>query len=611
MLTSKKILTLGLVLAILLGGLGFLGNRGFTFAANAANTPVSYFGEMVVSGNHINGSKTNAPMQVQGMSFFWSNWSGQYWNAAIVDRMVDEFKCEIVRAAYGVDDQGNPYNPADEDKVREVVREAIKKGIYVIIDWHSHGAYKNPSAAKDFFSKMAREFGGNDNVIFELFNEPTQVSWGTVKSYAEQVIPVIREYSNNLIVVGSPTWSQDVDAAANDPIRAANIAYTLHFYAGTHKQYLRDKGNNAMQRGLALFVTEWGSCNADGNGGIDYASTSDWQNWMNQNKISSCNWAINDKAETSSIFSGSGLSEAGNYLKSIFDAHSKTAVWRGRGQDSTNTTTIKALANGKYVCADADHKGVLIGDRSVADTWEKYEKIANNDGTISLRSLVNNKYVCADLNEDSKLIARSDSIDTWEKFKVVNMGNGNIALQALANNKYVSCDLDRGAALYANRDNPSTWETFILSNAALNGVYKITCKCSGKVLDVQDCSTADGAKLQQWTGGNGDNQKFRVEMQADGYYKITVQHSGKVLDVPSGASNNGVQLQQYSDNGSAAQRWQIIDDGNGYYKVISKASGLAMDVASASTADGAAVQQYTDNGTDAQRWSFAPVSGSN
>jgi hypothetical protein len=266
--------------------------------------------------------------------------------------------------------------------------------------------------------------------------------------------------------------------------------------------------------------------------------------------------------------------------------------------------TIKALANEKYVCADTNIQGTLIGDRSVADTWEKYEKIANNDGTVSLRSLANHKYVCADLNQDGKLIARSDSIDTWEKFKVVAMGNGNIALQALANHKYVSCDLDRGAALYANRDNPSTWETFALSNNGLNGVYKITCKCSGKVLDVKDNSTADGAKVQQWTGGNGDNQKFRVEMQADGYYKITAQHSGKALDVPYGTSNTGVQLQQSSDNGSDAQRWQISDDGNGYYKVISKASGLAMDVASASTADGAAIQQYTDNGTDAQRWSF-------
>jgi hypothetical protein len=284
--------------------------------------------------------------------------------------------------------------------------------------------------------------------------------------------------------------------------------------------------------------------------------------------------------------------------------------------------TIKALANEKYVCTDTNIQDALIGDRSAADTWEKYEKIANNDGTVSLRSLANNKYVCADLNQDSKLIARSDSIDTWEKFKVVAMGNGNIALQSMANSKYVSCDQDRNAVLYADRNNPSTWETFTLSNSGnnpnpepnpnsgLKGIYKITSKCSGKVLDVKDNSTTDGAKMQQWTGGNSSNQKFSVEMQEDGYYKITVQHSGKVLEVPYGTSNTGIQLQQSSDNGSSAQRWQIIDDGNGYYKVISKASGLAMDVASASTADGAAVQQYTDNGTDAQRWSFTLASNS-
>jgi endoglucanase len=461
MLKIKKIIIFLIVLSILLGGLG---NGSLTLAADATeNTPVNYFGEMVVNGNHINGSKTNAPMQVKGMSFFWSNWSEKYWTAATVDKMVDEFQCEVVRASYGVDDQGTPYNYADEEMVRTVVRQAINRGIYVIIDWHSHGAYLNTSAAKDFFNKMASEFGGYDNVIFEVFNEPTQIPWETVKSYAEQVIPVIRQYSNNLIVVGTPTWSQDVDVAANNPIQASNIAYALHFYAGTHKQYLRDKANIAMQKGLALFVTEWGSCNADGNGAIDYASTSEWQSWMNQNQISSCNWAINDKAETSSIFNSSGLAEAGYYLKSIFEEHAKTAVWRGGG--GTAYITMKALANEMYVCADTDIQGTVIGNRSAADTWEKYQKITNSDGTISFRALSNNKYVCADLDQGSKLIARSDVIDTWEKFKVVDMGNGNIALMALANNKFVCCDLDQGSVLYAKRDSINgAWEAFTLEN---------------------------------------------------------------------------------------------------------------------------------------------------
>lgn len=459
MLKTTKLLNLVLASSILLVSLG---TGRTTLAATGANTPVDYFGEMKVNGNHINGAKTNAPMQVQGMSFFWSNWSDKYWNSATVDRMVDEFKCEIVRASYGVDDHGTPYNYSDEDKVREVVREAIKKGIYVIIDWHSHGAYENPSAAKDFFSKMASEFGGYDNVIFEVYNEPKQISWGTVKSYAEQVIPVIRQYSNNLIIVGSPTWSQDVDAAANDPIHAENIAYTLHFYAGSHKQSLRDKGNYAMQKGLPLFVTEWGTCNADGSGAIDYASTTEWQNWMNQNSISSCNWSINDKDETASIFNNSGLTESGNYLKSIFEDHSKIAEWRRQG---ATYQTIKASANGRYVCTDNNLNGTVVGDRTTADTWEKYEIINNSDGTISLRSLANNKYVCVELNQDCKLVARSTSIDTWEKFKVVDMGNGKVALQSLSNYKYVCCDTDKSNILYANRDKADTWETFTFEKA--------------------------------------------------------------------------------------------------------------------------------------------------
>ncbi len=145
---------------------------------------------------------------------------------------------------------------------------------------------------------------------------------------------------------------------------------------------------------------------------------------------------------------------------------------------------------------------------------------------------------------------------------------------------------------------------FFTYNNIANGTYKITSKVSGKVLDVKDNSTADGAKMHQWTNYDANNQKFKVEATGDGYYKITAVHSGKVLDVPNSSTSTGVQLQQWPDNGSNAQRWKIEDMGGGYYKVTSKVNGLAMDVSASSTADGAAVQQWTDNGSDAQRWSF-------
>lgn len=144
-------------------------------------------------------------------------------------------------------------------------------------------------------------------------------------------------------------------------------------------------------------------------------------------------------------------------------------------------------------------------------------------------------------------------------------------------------------------------------NIVSGGVYTLTSKASGKVLDVVDVSTSDGAKMQQWTNYSASNQRFKVESTGDGYYKLTAMHSGKVLDVPSSSTASGVQLQQWTDNGTNAQRWMLVDAGGGYYKLVSKASGLVMDVASASAADGAAVQQWTDNGTDAQKWLFTKV----
>ncbi|WP_310550605.1 glycoside hydrolase family 5 protein [Paenibacillus glufosinatiresistens] len=339
-------------------------------AAVSASNPVSYYGEMKVKGNKLYGSKTNRPMMVKGGSFFWSNWSGSFYNVSTVDRMVNEFQAEIVRAAYGVDESGTPYNTSDESKIRAVADAAIAKGIYVIIDWHSSRAQNNVGAAKDFFSRMAKQYGSYDNVIFEIYNEPVQTSWAQVKSYAEQVIPVIRQHSDNLIVVGTPNWSQDVDQAADSPITSsANIAYTLHFYAGTHFQGLRDKANYAMSKGIALFVTEMGFINADGDGAINYSSTNQWLDWMNQNQLSWTNWAINDKAESASIFNTDGsLTASGNYLKSILAGHAPYSEWRQSGSNGGGSGSALTLYDFEGSTQGWSGANVSAGPWSV-DEW--------------------------------------------------------------------------------------------------------------------------------------------------------------------------------------------------------------------------------------------------
>jgi endoglucanase len=176
--------------------------------------------------------------------------------------LVDEFKSEIIRLPLGIDDGGTPYNWNDEKLVRSMIVHARKRGIYVIVDWHSHGADKNVNAAKEYFGRIAKDYGKYDNVVFEIFNEPINQTWEQVKSYAEQVLPVIREHSDNLVLVGTPMYSQQFGWAAGNLLNDKNVAYVLHFHAKSHTGWLRTEGNTALNSGKCLFVSEWGATHA-------------------------------------------------------------------------------------------------------------------------------------------------------------------------------------------------------------------------------------------------------------------------------------------------------------------------------------------------------------
>ena len=262
-----------------------------------------------------------------GNSFFWSQYAPAYYNRATVAWLKQDWGTTIVRAAMGIEgSHGYLADPSSNRQlVTTVVDAAIEEDIYVIIDWHSHNAENNTTAAVDFFRNMAQLYGNNNNVIFEIYNEPVDSSWPTVKQYSETVIQAIRnEGADNLIVVGSPTYSQDVDIASNNPITGFdNIAYTLHFYAGTHTgDYpgsLRDKARTALNNGIPLFVTEWGTVNASGDGGVAQAETQRWMTFLRENNISHLNWAINDKAEGASVLIGTeqGANNQGNWTDDL------------------------------------------------------------------------------------------------------------------------------------------------------------------------------------------------------------------------------------------------------------------------------------------------------
>ena len=293
-------------------------------------TVVDVHGLLQVNGNSIV-DKNGDPVSFAGNSFFWSNdnWGGErYYEPEVVSWLKKDWNTTIVRAAMGVEDPGGYLDnkTANKNRVKTIVDAAIDEGLYVIIDWHSHHAEDNTNEAVLFFQEMAELYGEHDNVIYELYNEPLDISWSNIiKPYAISVITAIRAIDpDNLIVVGTPEWSQRVDLAAADPITGfSNIAYTLHFYTIYHQQWLRDRANAALDDGIALFVTEWGSI---GYSLVD-PEANKWMTWCFDNKISHCNWAVNDKEEEWSILipgaSTSGgwgnddLTDAGKLAKNI------------------------------------------------------------------------------------------------------------------------------------------------------------------------------------------------------------------------------------------------------------------------------------------------------
>jgi endoglucanase len=298
-----------------------------------------------VSGNQLQVGGT--PGSLSGVSYYWSNngWPGaKYYNASTVGWLKSDWKARVVRAAMGVEDAGGYLQDPASNKARlkAVVDAAIANDLYVIIDWHSHYAWQYQAQAIEFFQEMARTYGKNNHVIYEIYNEPkNDASWsGNVKPYAQAVIGAIRAIDpDNLVIVGSPNWSQDADVASRDPITGfSNIAYTLHFYAGTHGQGLRDKATTAMNNGLALFVTEWGSVNADGNGGVATAETAAWVDFMKARKLSNANWALDDAPEGSAALVG-GASTTGGWPESSLTASGKLARSIVQGWPAPTPTT--------------------------------------------------------------------------------------------------------------------------------------------------------------------------------------------------------------------------------------------------------------------------------
>lgn len=283
------------------------------FDCEAAANIVKENGHLSVKGTLLVNERGETVV-LKGVSYGWHNWWPRFYNASTVNYLANSWGASVVRAAIGVEpDDGYIQNPEKALAcVQAIADAAIANDIYVIIDWHSH--HIRLEEAKQFFTQMATRYKDVPNVIYEIFNEPVDDSWDAVKAYSIEIIKTIRAIEPNaVILVGTPHWDQDVHLAADSPITGYdNIMYTLHFYANTHKQYLRDRGDYALSKGLPLFVSECAGMEASGDGAVNKEEWNAWLDWMRKNSISLAAWSISDKDETCSMIKTSGSSE-GNW----------------------------------------------------------------------------------------------------------------------------------------------------------------------------------------------------------------------------------------------------------------------------------------------------------
>lgn len=278
----------------------------------AADADVTADSLTVVSPLHVEGTAllndSGDTVVLTGPSLGWhSNWE-RFYNPGTVKALKENWGANITRAAIGAHKSGDIVGTYDMDSAKAVnlamtvIDAAIDNGMYVICDWHSHE--NTLDNAKKFFTAITEKYGDSPNVLYEIWNEPLEIPWQEVKDYATELIPVIRENApGSVIIVGTPRWDQDVDAAAESPLEFDNVLYSLHYYAGTHKDWLRDKAVKAIDAGLPLIISECGSMDHTGDGPIDYESWNEWVGFADSNKLSMLMWDIADKNETCSMIS--------------------------------------------------------------------------------------------------------------------------------------------------------------------------------------------------------------------------------------------------------------------------------------------------------------------
>lgn len=298
-----KIVIIFIILIVIVGTLFELAWN--IFKVSYKNT-VTYNGELRITDASIM-NQFGEKVELKGLSSNGVQWeTSDCIDNKVLKYLNENWNVNVFRIAVYTEENGYISNKEKiYNKTIRMIQDCIDADIYAIVDWHINkdgnpNQYKNE--AKEFFKNISEKYKNTPNIIYEICNEPNNVTWDEVKEYANEVIPVIRKNaSNSIIIVGTPNYSKDIELVNERRLDYPNIMYSFHFYVSTHKEAERIKLEYAIAQKVPVIVTEWGTSEFTGDGECDFDESDKWLELLNNNKISWVNWSFSYNKESSSI----------------------------------------------------------------------------------------------------------------------------------------------------------------------------------------------------------------------------------------------------------------------------------------------------------------------
>ena len=511
-----------------------------------ANSPVALNGNLNVSGTQLVNECGN-PIQLRGMSTHGPQWFRNCYSEASLDVLVKDWGISIFRLAMYVEEQGYITNPSGwRQWIDSYVDYCGQRGIYCLIDWHVLNP-GNPNAHKDdaieFWKYMSQKHGKKAHVLYEICNEPNGVNWSDVKNYATDVVKAIRDNNDNtVIIIGTPTWSQDVDIASSDKVNGTNIMYTLHFYAGSHRGELRSKAQSALNNNAPIFVTEFGTSHASGDANYSPDETKTWINWLNERKISWICWSYSDKGEVSAtLVPGScnsknwnNVSECGQLIKGLISANKiPFEVCNGQNNNQNNNENQNNQNNNE--------------NQNNQNNNENQNNQNNNENQNNQNNNENQNNQQQQQEDPVAYPTFVQEITQGDVYRIVNKKSGKVM------------SIENGSDLkQVKRDENDKKQLFRLKEA--DGFYFLQNEDSKFMLSNKYVNN-DGTKISQEEKSEYDNpsQKWTFK-KANDWFTISNKsdYSGsKVLSVENASKQDNANIVLYSSNNQDEQLWGL------------------------------------------------------